>query len=82
VDVFGGDAVGEGGISGGDRLFGSGGNTKRVGVLGRGLDPVLQTVLQEELEEHAVELDSHTWHFSLTTTSSTVTLSLPFSISF
>jgi len=45
VDVFGSNAVGEGGVGGGDGLAGSGRNTERVGFFGLGLDPVLQTVL-------------------------------------
>lgn len=62
VDVLGGDAVGEGGVHGGDGLLGAGGDAERVGIVGLGLNPVLQPVLQEQLEEDAVELDSHTRH--------------------
>lgn len=63
MDVLGGDAVGEGRVNGCDGLFGPRGDPERVGLVGRGLDPVLQPVLQEELEEHAIELHSYAWHF-------------------
>lgn len=66
VDVLGGDAVGEGRVGGGYGLVRAGGDSERVGLFGRGLDPVLQPVLQEELEEHAVQLHSYAWHFQNT----------------
>lgn len=45
MDIFGGDAIGEGGVGGGDGLVGSGRNTELIGFFGRGMDLVLQTVL-------------------------------------
>ena len=82
MDVFSGDAVGEGRVRWSDGFFGSGRDAERVGGFGSGLDSVVQTVLQEELEEHAVELHSHTWHFSLSSHSTVTQHSLPFLIYF
>lgn len=83
VDVLGGDAVGEGGVHGGDGLLGAGGDAERVGIVGLGLNPVLQPVLQEQLEEDAVELDSHTRHLPPppSNLSLSLSLSVPASIS-
>lgn len=41
VDVFGGDAVGEGRVRCGDGFVGPGSYAKRVGSFGSGLDPAL-----------------------------------------
>ena len=76
MDVLGGDAVVKYRIGGDDGFFGSGSDAKRVELVGLVLDPVLQTVLQEELEEHAVELHSYAWHFSLSLSLSSLFLSL------
>lgn len=65
MNVFGGDAVVKGRVGVSDGFVGSGRDAERVGFFVRGLDPVLQTLLQEELEEHAVELHGHAWHLSL-----------------
>lgn len=55
VDVFGGDAVGETRVGGGNGFLRSGGDAVWIGgFVERCLDPVLQTVLQEELEEYTV----------------------------
>lgn len=64
MDVLGRHTVVEQRIGCGDGFLGSGRDSERVVLVGLGLDPVLQTVLQEELEEHAVELHSYAWHFS------------------
>lgn len=76
VDVLGGDPIGEGRVGGGDGLIRAGGNSERVGLVGRGLDPVLQPVLQEELEEYAVQLHSYAWHFQNTKLAISLSLSL------
>ena len=54
MDIFRGDTVCKRRVGGGDGFFGSGCNAERVGFVGRGLDPILQPMLQEELKEHAV----------------------------
>ena len=55
MDVFSGDTVGERRVGSGNGFFGSGRDTVWIGgFVERGLDPVLQTVLQEELEEYTV----------------------------
>jgi hypothetical protein len=76
VDVLGGDAVSEGRVGSGYGLIRAGGNSERVGLVGRRLDPVLQPVLQKELEENAVQLHSYGWHFQKHKTRS-LSLSLP-----
>lgn len=60
VDVFGGDAVCEGRIWGGDGFFlGAGGDAEGIGG---GLVSGLEAVFEEEFEEDTVELDTHTRH--------------------
>lgn len=65
MDILGGNAVIEERVYGGDGFLRPRSNSKWVGFVGLGLDPVLQTVLQKELEEHAIELHSYARHFSL-----------------
>lgn len=55
VDVFSGDTVGERRVGGGNGFFGSGCNTVLIGgFVERGLDPILQTLFEKELEEYTV----------------------------
>lgn len=63
MDVFGGDAIGEGRIGGRDGFFfGSGGDSERVGGVEVGLDSGLEPMLEEEFEENAVKLYSYARH--------------------
>lgn len=55
VNVFSGDTVGETRIGSGNGFFGSGRDTVRIGgFVNRILNPALQTLLQEELEEYTI----------------------------
>ena len=74
-DVLGSDAVSEGRLGSGYGLIRAGGNSERVGLVGRRLDPVLQPVLQEELEENAAQLHSYGWHFQNTKLTHSLSLS-------
>ena len=68
MDIFCRDSVGEDGIRGGDGLLRPRRDSEWARIFGYGLDPILEAVLQEELEEDAVELHSYAWHFSFTDT--------------
>lgn len=65
MDVLGGDAIGEGGVGGGDSILRARSDAGGIGLIGRSPDSALESMLDGEFEKEAVQLHCYSRHFSM-----------------
>ena len=65
MDVLGGDAIGEGGVGGGDSFLRARSDAGGIGLIGRRLDSTLELLLEVEFEKEALQLHCYRRHFSM-----------------
>lgn len=62
MNILGGHPIDEGGVGGRNGLLGPGGHSELILIVGGILDSVLETVLEEEFKEDAVQLHRNGRH--------------------